>query len=145
MKYIGPDGKEHRPFMLHRALLGSIERFVGILIEHYAGAFPVWLAPVQVIIIPIAERHLDYAQRTLNSLKSQNFRIELDKRDETMQAKIRDAQLQKIPYMLIVGDKEVEEKTVSVRLRTGEDLGQMPVEKFRERLQNTVLTKSLNL
>lgn len=145
LKYIGADGGEHTPAIIHRAPLGSSERFVGFLIEHFAGAFPVWLAPLQAVIIPIADRHQDYAQKTLNSLKSQNIRVDLDDRDETMQAKIRNAQLQKIPYMLIVGDREEKEGTVSVRLRTGEDLGQMPVEKFKERLQNTVLTKSLNL
>jgi len=153
MKYIGQDGKQHQPFMIHRALLGSIERFIGILTEHYAGAFPVWLAPVQVVVIPISDRHFEYAQKVANDLRFTNYdlRVTLDTRDETMQAKIRDAQLQKIPYMLIVGDEEMQEakskkqKFVSVRLRTGEDLGEMNIETFKNRLRDRILTKSLQL
>jgi len=122
MNYIGEDGKEHRPYMVHRALLGSIERFIGCLIEHYGGAFPVWLAPLQAMLIPIADRHIEYAQKVASELKSQGMRVEVDARSERMNFKIRDAQMQKVPYMLIVGDKEAEESTVSVRTREGHDL-----------------------
>ena len=108
VSYIGEDGQEHRPYMVHRALLGSIERFFGVLIEHYAGAFPTWLSPVQAVVIPIADRHLEYAEKVANRLRSNNIRINVDKRTDRMNAKIRDAQIQKIPYMLIVGDREVE-------------------------------------
>ena len=130
LTYIGPDGKEHRPYMVHRALLGSLERFFGVLIEHYAGAFPVWLAPVQARLIPITDRHHEYAYQVAARLKEDGLRVEVDDGHERMQAKIRKAQLEKIPYMLIVGNKEMAEGTVSVRLRTGEDLGPKPVEEF---------------
>lgn len=130
LAFAGEDGKVHRPYMVHRALLGSIERFFGVLIEHYAGAFPVWLAPVQVVIIPIADRHLLYAQMVEKRLKENGLRTEIDDRPERMQAKIRDAQLQKIPYMLVVGDREAEEGAVSVRLRTEEDLGKKSMDQF---------------
>lgn len=145
MIYIDENGQEKQPFMLHRALLGSIERFLGILIEHYDGDFPVWLSPVQAVVIPITDRHLDYAQGALNSLKSQSLRVELDSRNETMQKKIRGAQLQKIPYMLIVGDREVEDNKISVRLRTGQSLGQMSTKEFKDLLHKHTLTKSLKL
>lgn len=125
--YIGEDGQEHRPFMVHRALLGSLERFIGTLIEHYGGAFPVWLAPVQAIVLPIADRHVPYGQQVLEMLTEARLRAELDDRNERMQSKIRDAQLQKVPYMLIVGDREQRDRTVAVRLRSGEDLGPEPV------------------
>jgi threonyl-tRNA synthetase len=121
--YIGEDGREHRPYMVHRALLGSIERFFGVLIEHYAGAFPTWLAPVQAMIIPIADRHLDYARLVEGSLKERGIRVEVDDRSERMNAKIRYAQLQKVPYMLVVGDKEAAANSVAVRLRDGQDMG----------------------
>ena len=121
--YIGEDGREHRPFMVHRALLGSMERFFGVLIEHYAGAFPTWLAPVQALIIPIADRHQEYAYSTQRKFAEAGLRVEVDARSERMNAKIRDAQNQKIPYMLIAGDKEVEAELLSIRLRSGEDLG----------------------
>ena len=121
--YIGEDGREHRPFMVHRALLGSVERFFGVLIEHYAGAFPTWLSPVQALIIPIADRHQDYAYSTQRKLAEAGLRVEVDARSERMNAKIRDAQNQKIPYMLIAGDKEIETESLSVRIRSGEDLG----------------------
>ena len=133
LKYIAEDGKEHRPYMIHRALLGSMERFMGVLIEHYAGAFPVWLAPVQAVIIPIADRHLEYAQEVASQLKDAGLRVEIDNRRERMNAKIRDAQLQKIPYMLIIGNREVEAREVSVRLRTEENLGAMPIDQFINR------------
>jgi threonyl-tRNA synthetase len=127
LTYVGADGQEHRPYMIHRALLGAWERFFGLLIEHYAGAFPIWLAPVQVKLIPVADRHLDYARKLESELKSQGVRAEVDDRSERMNLKIRQAQLEKIPYMLIVGDKEVADDTVSVRLRSGE---QMPTQSF---------------
>jgi len=123
MTYIGEDGQEHRPYMVHRALLGSLERFFGCLIEHYGGAFPVWLAPVQAMIIPIADRHLDYARQVQATLRGEGIRAEVDTSGDRMQAKIRNAQLQKIPYMLVIGDREVQNRTVSVRLRTEKDLG----------------------
>ena len=135
MVYIGEDGQEHRPYMIHRALLGSMERFMGTLIEHHAGAFPVWLAPVQVMLIPIADRHLPYAQEVSAVLKEAGLRVEVDERGERMNAKIRDAQNQKIPYMLVVGDREVEQAAVAVRLRSEENLGAMPVNAFLERVK----------
>lgn len=133
--FIGEDGQAHRPYMIHRALLGSMERFMGALIEHHAGAFPVWLAPVQVMLIPIADRHLAYAQEISAELKEAGLRVEVDERGERMNAKIRDAQNQKIPYMLVVGDREVEQGSVAVRLRSEENLGAMPVNAFLERVK----------
>jgi threonyl-tRNA synthetase len=116
--------------MIHRALLGSMERFMGVLIEHFAGAFPVWLAPVQAVLIPIADRHFDYAHKVAGILREAGIRAEVDQRGERMNAKIRDAQNQKIPYMLVIGDREVEAESVSVRLRSEEKLGAMPVDEF---------------
>jgi threonyl-tRNA synthetase len=130
MTYVGEDGREHRPYVVHRALLGALERFFGALIEHYGGAFPVWLSPVQVEVIPIADRHNEYAHQVAGRLREAGLRVEVDDSSERMQAKIRDAQLQKIPYMLVVGDREVEKGAVAVRLRTEEDLGPRPVEEF---------------
>ena len=121
------DGGRSRPYMVHRAILGSLERFIGVLIEHYAGAFPLWLSPVQAVIIPIADRHIEYAEQIQNKLVNQGYRVEVDSRSERMNLKIRNAQLQKIPYMLIVGDKELELETASVRLRSGTDMGSMPL------------------
>jgi len=138
MTYVSEDGKEHRPYVVHRALLGSIERFFGCLIEHYAGAFPIWLAPVQAIVIPISDRHLDYAHKVGSELSHAGLRIEVDSRTERMNLKIRQAQLQKIPYMLIVGDKEVESEGVSVRLRNGEDLGSQTMEAFKTMCKEAV-------
>lgn len=134
LAYIGEDGQEHQPYMIHRALMGSMERFLGVLIEHFAGAFPTWLAPIQTVIIPIADRHLEYAHQVYEQLKEAGLRVEVDDRGERMNAKIRDAQNQKIPYMLVVGDREVEQGAVSVRLRTEENLGGMTVEAFLERV-----------
>jgi threonyl-tRNA synthetase len=128
--FIGEDGQEHRPYMIHRALLGSMERFMGVLIEHFAGAFPVWLAPVQAVLIPIADRHHEYAQKVAGILGEAGLRIELDQRSERMNAKIRDAQNQKIPYMLVIGDRELEAESVSVRLRSEENLGAMAINEF---------------
>ena len=121
------EGGRSRPYMVHRAILGSLERFIGVLIEHYAGAFPLWLSPVQAVIIPIADRHIEYAEQIQNRLVNQGYRVEVDSRSERMNLKIRNAQLQKIPYMLIVGDKELELETASVRLRSGTDMGSMPL------------------
>jgi len=130
VNYVGEDGQEHRVVMVHRTVLGSMERFVAGLIEHYAGAFPVWLAPVQVVVIPIASRHNEYAQKVRSELQEANLRVEVDDSAERMNAKIRRAQLEKVPYMLIVGDREVEAGKVAVRLRSGEDLGAIPVGEF---------------
>jgi threonyl-tRNA synthetase len=116
--------------MVHRALMGSMERFFGILIEHYGGAFPVWLAPVQAVAIPIADRHMDYAQKVVDSLKDAGIRAELDSRSERMNAKIRDAQKQKVPYMLVIGDQEMESEQVALRLRSGENPGPMSLNNF---------------
>ncbi len=141
MTYVGDDGQEHQPYMIHRALLGSMERFMGVLIEHFAGAFPVWLSPIQVELIPIADRHMDYAQQVAEKLRAEGFRVEVNDRSERMNAKIRDAQNQKIPYMLIVGDREAETGEVSVRLRTEEDLGAMPLAAFVAQAQDAVRLK----
>ena len=130
MTYIGEDGQEHQPYVVHRALLGSLERFFGTLIEHFGGAFPVWLSPVQAIQIPIADRHNAYAHEVAAQLKEAGLRVEVNDSSDRMQAKIRDAQLQKVPYMLVMGDREVEAGAVAVRLRSGEDLGAKPVSEF---------------
>jgi threonyl-tRNA synthetase len=138
LTYIGEDGQPHRPYMVHRALLGSMERFFGVLIEQYAGAFPVWLAPVQAVLIPIADRHIDYAFQVEKRLKQAGLRVELDDSNERMNAKIRSAQMQKIPYMLVVGDKEVEENSVALRLRSGENPGLMALESFLEKARQDI-------
>jgi threonyl-tRNA synthetase len=129
------DGSRQRPYMVHRAILGSLERFFGVLIEHYAGAFPLWLAPVQAMVIPIADRHLDYARSVREQLRDRGFRVEVDDRGERMNQKIRQAQLQKIPYMLVVGDREQEQGAVSVRQREEGDLGSMALEDLAGRMQ----------
>ena len=132
--YIGEDGNEHQPYMVHRAIFGSLERFMGVLIEHYGGAFPVWLAPLQVKIIPIADRHFDYARKIGNKMDASGLRCEVDLGTDRMNSKIRQGQLQKIPYMVIVGDKEVESDTVSVRSRNGEDVGIVSVKDLVSRI-----------
>jgi threonyl-tRNA synthetase len=142
LTYIGEDGQPHRPYMIHRALLGSLERFFGVLIEHYAGAFPVWLAPVQAAMIPIADRHLDYARQVAQELKKAGLRVIVDERPERMNAKIRDAQNQKIPYMLVIGDQEQESGQVALRLRSGENPGPMPVADFIARANEEIAAKS---
>jgi threonyl-tRNA synthetase len=134
LSYIGEDGKEHRPYMVHRALLGSLERFMGVLIEHYGGAFPTWLAPIQAEIIPIAERHNEYARKVGGALTEAGIRTHVDERNERMNAKVRAAQVQKIPYMLVVGDREADDDAASVRLRSGENLGAMPVSEVVEKI-----------
>ncbi len=135
VSFIGEEGSRQRPFMVHRALLGSIERFFGVLVEHYAGAFPMWLAPVQASVIPIADRHIPYADEVAAELRAAGLRAEVDARNERMQAKIRDAQLQKVPYMLVVGDREAEARAAAVRLRSGEDLKALPVTEIIARMQ----------
>ena len=134
LTYAGEDGHEHQPYMVHRAILGSLERFLGVLIEHYAGAFPVWLAPVQAVVIPIADRHLPYAGRVASVLRDRGLRVEVDQRGARMQAKIRDAQLMKVPYMLVVGDKEAEAEAAAVRLRDGSNLGALALAEVTERI-----------
>lgn len=130
VSYVGEDGQPKRPYMIHRALLGSLERFFGVLIEHYGGAFPVWLAPVQAELIPIADRHVDYANEVADQLRAAGIRCHVDAGSDRMNAKIRDAQKQKIPYMLVLGDKEMEDKAVALRLRSGENPGAMSIEDF---------------
>jgi len=128
--YIGEDNGEHRPIMIHRALLGSLERFIGCLIEHYAGAFPLWLAPVQAVVLPIADRHNDYAEQVAKQLREEGLRIDVDFRKESVGRKIRDAEMDKVPYMLVVGDKEAEGLNVSVRSYAEGDLGSETVEEL---------------
>ena len=139
--YIGEDGQPHRPYMIHRALLGSLERFFGVLIEHYAGAFPVWLSPTQAAIIPIADRHLDYARKVEAELRKAGLRVMVDDRPERMNAKIRDAQNQKIPYMLVVGDKEEESGQVALRLRNGENPGPLLLADFLTLAKSDIAAK----
>jgi threonyl-tRNA synthetase len=143
LSYIGRDGREHRAAMIHRTVLGSMERFFGCLIEHYAGAFPVWLAPVQIVIIPIADRHLEYARKVESELDSEGLRAQLDERSERMNLKIRDAQLEKVPYMLMVGDKEVRDSTVTVRLRSGENINAEPLASFIAQVKDAIAAKRL--
>ena len=139
--FVGADGAEHRPFMVHRALFGSLERFFGVLVEHYGGAFPVWLAPVQAKVIPIADRHLDYANEVRQRLTADGIRVEVDNRNERMNAKIRLAQLQKIPYMLVVGDKEESAQGAAVRKRSGEDLGMIGTDEIAGRITSETEAK----
>ena len=145
LEYTDKDGTKKTPVMIHRAILGSVERFMSVLIEHFAGAFPVWLAPVQVQIIPIAEKHVDYGQKLVQLLKEKGLRAEIDDHNETMQSKIRAAQVQKIPYMFVVGDREMENNQVSVRLRSGESYSAQNVADTIDKLNAIYLTKSLNL
>jgi threonyl-tRNA synthetase len=145
LEYTGADGEKHRPVMIHRAPFGSMERFVGILIEHFNGAFPVWLAPVQAILIPITDRHVPYAREVAERLKKAGLRVEVDDSGNRMNSKIRDAQLQKIPYMLVVGDREQEADAVAVRTREEEDRGAMSVDDFTEHALRMVTTRSMDL
>jgi threonyl-tRNA synthetase len=130
LEYIGEDGQAHRPVIIHRGIISTMERFMAFLIENYAGNFPVWLAPVQAMVIPIADRHLGYAQEVAAKLRAAGLRVEVDSRGERMNAKVRDAQLQKIPYMLVVGDREAADGAVSLRLRSNENIGAVPLEVF---------------
>ena len=142
LSFQGSDGGQHRPYMVHRAILGSMERFLGVLIEHYAGAFPLWLAPVQALVIPIADRHSDYAHETKEALTNHGFRAEVDDRKERMNLKIWAAQLQKVPYMLVVGDREMADATVSVRLRNEENLGPVELPRLFERMRGEMAEKA---
>jgi threonyl-tRNA synthetase len=141
LNYVGEDGQKHRPVMIHRVLFGSIERFIGILTEHFAGAFPAWLAPVQARVLPITGRHLEYAGKVVKSLEQKGIRVELDARNEKINYKIREAQAQKIPYMLVVGDKEAEKGAVAVRHRTRGDLGAIPLSEFEDNLLKEIKEK----
>ena len=142
LNFVGEDGQEHQPYMIHRALMGAMERFFGTLIEHHAGAFPVWLAPVQASLIPIADRHIEYAQKVADQLRGAGLRVEVDERSERMNAKIRDAQVQKVPYMLVMGDREAEAGQVAVRLRSEEDLGAMSIDSFLERAMEDIESRA---
>jgi threonyl-tRNA synthetase len=142
LKYIGADNAEHRPVVIHRAIFGSFERFIALLIEHYAGAFPLWLAPVQAVILPISDRHLDYARGVRERLAAAGLRVELDDRQEKIGYKIREAQLQKVPYMLVTGDREATEGTISVRSRSAGDLGGRDVDAFITTAREEIARKS---
>ena len=141
LEYVGADGEKHRPIMIHRVVFGSIERFIGILIEHFAGAFPTWLAPVQVKVLPISDKYMDYAQNVLNKLTEAGIRAEVDTRAEKIGYKIREAQTAKIPYMLVVGQKEEEENTVSVRSRAAGDEGARSLDTFIADILKEIETK----
>jgi threonyl-tRNA synthetase len=143
LEYIGEDNKPHRPVMVHRALFGSIERFFGVLIEHYAGAFPVWLAPVQAVVLPITDRINEYAEKVAQELRGAGLRVEVNVRNDKIGAKIRDAQLQKIPFMLVLGDREMEEGKVAVRERLQGDIGAMPLDEFKQMATRLVKTRAL--
>ena len=145
LEYVGEDGERHQPVMVHRALFGSVERFFGVLIEHYAGAFPLWLAPVQIGLVPISERHLEYAKKVQAELTAAGFRVELDTRNEKMNAKIRDYANVKTPYILVFGDKEAEAGAVSVRARGKGDQGSVPLAEFIAKAKELVATQSLEL
>ena len=144
LTYIGADNAEHRPVMIHRAILGSLERFIGIVIEHFAGAFPVWLAPIQATVLPLSEKFVDYAHDVARKLRAKGLRVEVDESNEKLGAKIRQAQLQKVPYMLVVGEKEASAGAVSLRTRTGGDQGSMSIDQFvsqaRQRIDSRALT-----
>ena len=139
--FVGEDGVKHRPVMLHRAILGSFERFIGILIEHYAGSLPVWLSPVQVIVLNITDKHSEYSKEIRNSIKKNGFRVKSDLRKEKITYKIRDHSMQKTPFLLVVGDKEMKNDTVSVRARGGEDLGEMSMKEFMDLLRKKINSK----
>jgi threonyl-tRNA synthetase len=143
MTYVGEDGKDHRPYVVHRALLGSLERFFALLVEHYGGAFPVWLSPVHAVLIPIADRHVPYVEAVAARLQAAGLRIEIDASSNRMQAKIRDAQVHKIPYMLIVGDREMEAEQVNLRNRDGNVFGAMSVDDFVALAKDAVDEKRL--
>ena len=141
LEYVGEDGEKHRPIMIHRALLGSIERFIGVITEHFAGAFPTWLSPVQVKVLPVTDRAVQYAVDVAENLDAQGFRVEVDSRNEKIGKKIREATLEKVPYMLVVGDRDMDALTVSPRTRAGEDLGAMSQEAFSAMLRQEVDSK----
>ena len=141
LEYTGEDGQKHRPVMIHRVVLGSIERFIGVITEHFAGAFPAWLNPVLVKVLPVTDRAAQYADQVCKALDQVGFRVEVDHRNEKIGKKIREATMEKVPYMLVVGDRDVENNTVSVRHRTGEDLGAMSLTDFSALLANEVDNK----
>ena len=145
LEYVGEDGLKHRPVMIHRVVLGSIERFIGVITEHFAGAFPLWLSPVQVKVLPVTDRAHEYAKALNEKLNDANMRSEADLRSEKLGYKIREAQMQKIPYMLVVGDRDMENNTVSVRTRTGEDLGAMTMDEFMAKCQSEIASKSKDI
>jgi threonyl-tRNA synthetase len=145
LEYVGEDNERHRPVMIHRAPFGSLERFIGILIEHFNGAFPAWLSPVQAVMIPVADRHLDYAKSVAEQLKAEGIRVHVDDSQSRMGAKIREATMQKVPWMLVAGDRDIEQGAVSVRLRTGEDLGAIAVKDFIRQAKIVIDAKSLEL
>jgi threonyl-tRNA synthetase len=145
LTYVGADNAEHRPVIIHRAIFGSFERFVALLIEHFAGAWPLWLAPVQAVVLPISDRHLAYARGVRDRLAAAGLRVELDERQEKIGYKIREAQLQKVPYMLVTGDREAAEGTVAVRSRAGGDQGARPVDAFIADALDEIRTKALHV
>jgi threonyl-tRNA synthetase len=145
LEYVAQDGSRKRPMMVHRALYGSEERFFGTLIEHYAGAFPVWLCPVQAVVIPIAERHADYGNKVADALRAIGARVEVDARNEKMNAKIREHALQKVPFLLVVGDKEAAANAVNVRTRGKEKTEDMPLDAFVARIKSLIETKASQL
>ena len=145
LEYTGEDGQKHQPVMIHRAPFGSMERFTGILIEHFNGAFPLWLSPVQATLVPIADRHIEYAEEVAKELRKAGLRVDVDGTSERMNKKIRNAQMQKVPYMLVVGDKEAESGTVAVRTRENEDRGAVPVAEFKDRAVELIAAKSLEI
>ncbi|MBI5097372.1 MAG: threonine--tRNA ligase, partial [Nitrospirae bacterium] len=141
LSYVGEDGVPHQPIMIHRALMGSLERFFGILVEHYAGAFPLWLSPVQVRVLPITEKQNEYAEEVKNFLRQEGVRVEVDSRSEKIGYKIREAQMEKVPYMFVVGGRETESRSVSVRMRRDGDIGTMPLASAIEKVKREILTK----
>jgi threonyl-tRNA synthetase len=145
LEYVAEDGTRKQPLMVHRALYGSVERFFGVLIEHYAGAFPVWLSPVQVAMIPIAERHTGYAEKVASQLRAVGVRVAVDSRNEKMNAKIREHAMQKVPFLLVVGDKEAEANKVNVRTRGKEKTEDLPSADFVEKIKKLIAEKSPTL
>src|SRR5688572_26662349 len=144
LKYVGADNAEHRPVVIHRAIIGTFERFIGVLIEHFAGAWPLWLAPLQVMVLPISDRHLAYARDVRDRLVAAGLRVQLDERQEKIGYKIREAQLQKVPYMLVAGDREAADGTVSVRHRSTGDTGSRPVDAFIAEALDEIRTRAVN-
>jgi len=143
--YEGEDGKKHRPVMIHRVIYGSLERFIGILIEHYGGKFPLWLSPVQVRILTVTDKNKEFASKVLNELKENNMRIEIDLRQESIPKKVRDAQLQKIPLILVIGDKETKSKTLAVRTLDGKTSFGIKLDSFIEKVKNDIKEKSIEI